>query len=79
MLHTKAMISDSVITLGSTNINKKAFKQLSELNIFIKNEDTIRTALITSVQENIALSQRIDFPEQLRYNKFNALCEGMLM
>ena len=79
MLHTKAMISDSVITLGSTNINKKAFKQLSELNIFIKNEDTIRTALITSVQENIALSQRIDFPEQLRYNKFNAICEGMLM
>ena len=39
MNHTKLIINDDYITIGSTNITKKAFKQLDELNLFIRNID----------------------------------------
>ena len=80
MLHTKAMISDTALTLGSTNITKKAFKQLSELNIFIDDhESELRLELMKSIEENIAISRKITDASQIKYNKFNALCEGILM
>ena len=80
MLHTKAMISDNFLTLGSTNINKKAFKQLSELNLFIEGEQSeFRNALIDSINENIAISKKITNIEEIKYRKFKALGESILM
>ena len=80
MVHTKMIINDDYITFGSTNITKKAFKQLSELNLFIKNvESNIRNDLMKSIKENQSLSQEITSYKDIKYNKLMAFVEGVLV
>ena len=80
MVHTKLIASEKQISLGSTNITKKAFSQLSELNLFIKNADTpFSRALLGSVRENHALSKKVTSPSEIRYKKVKAFIEGFLV
>ncbi len=80
MVHTKLLRSEKMITLGSTNITKKAFSQLSELNLFLKNQSSpFVLALTEAMDENYALSTRIDCPKDIRYNPFMAFIEGFLV
>jgi len=80
MLHTKLMINDEFISLGSTNITKKAFNQLNELNLFVRNIDSeFRRELLESVEENISLSNKVASHKDVKYNKGKAFLEGFLV
>lgn len=80
MIHTKAMLTDQLITIGSCNIANKSFKVLSELNLFIKNTDSlIKQKFLESVLENINTSKRITNYKEIKYNKFKAFIENFFV
>jgi cardiolipin synthase len=80
MLHTKMMINDEYISFGSTNITKKAFGQLSELNLFIKNVDSeFRRALMADIEKNYSAARRINDYKEIKYNRALAFFEGFLV
>lgn len=80
MVHTKMIISDEYISLGSTNITKKAFNQLDELNLFIKNvKSTFKDELEKSIDENYKLAKRIKSYKEIEYNKVKAKIESFLV
>jgi cardiolipin synthase len=80
MLHTKLVATDNEISFGSTNITKKAFNQLSELNLFVNNIDCpFCTRVWTSIEHDIDESKRIASYKDVRYNKAFALVEGFLV
>ena len=80
MLHTKMMINDEYISFGSTNITKKAFGQLSELNLFVKNVDSeFRRTLFDDVEKNYGMSKKISSYKEIKYNRTLALVEGFLV
>lgn len=80
MVHTKMMITDDYITFGSTNITKKAFNQLSELNLFIKNVDCkFKDKLVESIKENYTLARKVGSYKDIKYNKIKAKVESFLV
>ena len=80
MAHTKLIATESVISLGSTNITKKAFKQLSELNLFVENTPCkFVDTLVNSMSENVVISQKITSHKQIKYNPLVAFVEGFLV
>lgn len=80
MVHTKLIIADDLISFGSTNITKKAFKQLNELNLCIKKyECPFINNLLESIIENYQLSKRINSYKEIKYNPFMAFLEGFLV
>ncbi len=80
MVHTKLMIADDLISFGSTNITKKAFKQLNELNLCLKKKDCpFINHLLDSITENYHLSKEIKNHKEIKYNPFMAFIEGFLV
>ncbi len=80
MVHTKMVINERYISFGSTNITKKAFHQLDELNLFTFNEScAFQQALLASVEENYALAERIQAYTHIKYRAFIAFLEGFLV
>jgi cardiolipin synthase len=80
MLHTKLVVNDSMISFGSTNITKKAFGQLDELNLFLKNNECdFKRALYKSIADDIGASQRVYDYKKVRYNRLLAFFEGFLV
>ncbi len=80
MLHTKLIASDSLISLGSTNITKKAFGQLNELNLFVRRTGSeLEKALDASIREDISSARRVHRYRQISYNRLIALLEGILV
>ena len=80
MVHTKMIINDQYISLGSTNITKKAFNQLDELNVFMRIENhEFVNCLFNSVEEHFNISSKVENYKELRYNKFTAFIEGFLV
>ena len=80
MLHTKLIFNEKTISFGSSNITKKAFNQLSEINFVLeKGEEYLRKELIESVNENIRLSEKIKTYKKIPYNRFMAYLEGFLV
>ncbi len=80
MVHTKMIINDDYISIGSTNITKKAFNQLDELNLFIKNIDSdLKDKLLASIKENINRSIKIKHYKEIKYNKTLASIERFLV
>ena len=80
MLHTKMIINDEYVSFGSTNITKKAFGQLSELNLFVKNVDSeFRRDLFTDVEKNYATAKKINDYKEIKYNRSLAFFEGLLV
>ena len=79
MVHTKLIITDKWISLGSTNIAKKSFNVLSELNLFIKNQDSkFKDELYDSINDNIELSKKIENYKDIKYNRYRAFMENIL-
>ena len=77
MLHTKLMMNEHYISLGSTNITKKAFCQLDELNLFVENTDSAFTqALDQSIFSDKAGARRVQSYREITYNRFMAFLEG---
>ena len=80
MVHTKLIANERRISFGSTNITKKAFRQLDELNWCVENRDTAFVrALLASVRENQALSREVTHPREITYRPWMAFLEGFLV
>ena len=80
MLHTKLIATEKQISFGSTNLTKKAFGQLDELNLFLKNVDCpFVQRLFSSMEENHALAQRISSPKDIKYNPLWAAMESLFV
>ena len=80
MLHTKLLMNERYISFGSTNITKKAFKQLDELNLFVKQDDSAFVqALTSSVEDDIKTATRVRRPEEIAYNPALAFAESFLV
>ena len=80
MVHTKLMIADDLISFGSTNITKKAFKQLNELNLcLIKKNCPFIYHLLDSIISNYQLSKEIKTYKEIKYNPIMAFIEGFLV
>ena len=79
MVHTKLVANEEWVSFGSTNITKKAFGQLSELNLFLPRGSEAAQKLMQSVRENHALSRRIGSWRDVKYNRLLAWLEGFLV
>lgn len=80
MLHTKLILTEQFISLGSTNITKKAFRQLDELNLTVRNSEApFPLALRASLSREIAEATPVTDPRELRYRRILALAEGILV
>lgn len=80
MLHTKLVLTEQAVSFGSTNITKKAFGQLDELNLCFANADT---PFCAALRENMANEEALAAPvsdyRTIRYNRFLAWLEGFLV
>ena len=80
MLHTKLVMNEQTISFGSTNITKKAFRQLNELNLFVPNTDSdFRRTLQHSIAEDIRSAQHIRSHREVRYDPLMAFLEGFVV
>ncbi len=80
MVHTKLIATENFLSFGSTNITKKAFGQLSELNLFVKNIPSAFTeSLLKDVRKNHEISKEVCSYKEIKYNKAIAFIEGFLV
>ena len=80
MVHAKMMYNEKEISLGSSNITKKAFRQLSELNLaFPRDGSSAAQRLIESDEENRRISRRVRNPKEIRYRRFAAWLESLVV
>jgi len=81
MVHTKLVMNEREISMGSTNITKKAFGQLNELNLVLKRapEEPFVARLLESVRREQALSRPVRRWQEIRYHRLFALIEGILV
>lgn len=80
MLHTKLMMNDDLISFGSTNITKKAFRQLDELNLSVKNADSdLRDTLVSSIESDMRGARRVYRHNEIKYNRLLAFLEGFIV
>lgn len=80
MLHTKLMMNDDLISFGSTNITKKAFRQLDELNLSVKNVDSdLRDTLVSSIESDMRGARRVYRHSEIKYNRLLAFLEGFIV
>ena len=79
MVHTKLVANEKWVSFGSTNITKKAFAQLSELNLFLPRGRETAEQLMQSVRENQVFSRLVTNWQEVRYNHPLAWLEGFLV
>lgn len=79
MVHTKLVANEEWVSFGSTNITKKAFRQLDELNLFLPRGGETAQQLVASVRENHALSRAVTDWRDVSYNRILAWLEGFLV
>ena len=79
MIHTKLIFSENCVMFGSCNITNRAFSQLGEVDIELKNEDTpLINHIKESVAENWSLSQPVDNYRHIHCSPFMAWIESRL-
>ncbi len=79
MLHTKLLMTEGAVSFGSTNITKKAFCQLDELNLTVKNTASpFCLAVNDAMERELAAATPVGVGE-VPYSRFRALCEGFLV
>ena len=80
MLHTKLVASEKAVSFGSANITKKAFSQLSELNLCVAVTDSpLLLALADSLRDTVKESQRVLDPHKIKYRRPIAFLEGFVV
>ena len=78
MCHTKLIQNESVVSFGSSNINKKAFNQLDELNIVFSNDNSkLNNELQESLKSELK-NAKIMKSSEIKYNHFIALLESII-
>ena len=79
MIHTKLIFSENRVMFGSCNITNRAFSQLGEVDIELKNEDTpLINHIKESVAENWSLSQPVDNYRRIHCSPVMAWIESRL-
>lgn len=80
MVHAKVLVNEKILSLGSCNINRKAFCSLDELNLFWPNDSR---SFASSLRENIeSLFQEahlVKSRQQLHVNWLWAAAEHVIM
>ena len=80
MLHTKLVMNEQYISFGSTNITKKAFAQLNELNLFVRNEASDFTAAMReSIAADRAEARQVRDFRQISCRRVLAFLEGFMV
>ena len=80
MLHTKLVMNEKTISFGSTNITKKAFNQLNELNLFVPNDDSeFAGAMHESIAADIRIAQPVTSHREVEYRPLMAWLEGFMV
>ena len=80
MLHTKLVMNEKTISFGSTNITKKAFNQLNELNLFVPNGDSeFAKAMLESIAADIRIAQPVTSHREVEYRPLMAWLEGFMV
>ena len=79
MVHTKLVANEDWVSFGSCNITKKAFRQLDELNLFLRRGGDTAETLMADVAENHGLSRRVGDWRDVRHNRLLAWLEGFLV
>ena len=80
MLHTKLVAVDDLISFGSCNITKKAFKQLDELNVFVSaREEELFNQIMQTVNQTVEESLQITDYKSIDNNSFLAFLEGFVV
>jgi cardiolipin synthase len=77
--HAKLMLSDKMVSFGSTNVTSTSFKTLQELNLFVNNvackfNDDVKKAVI----ENFSIAERVEKYNDLKYRKFIKFLESFV-
>ena len=79
MTHAKLIMSENVITFGSTNINTTSFNSLQELNLFVKNvECDFVNDINTAIIDNFSIADRVNTFKDLKYSKFIKFIESFI-
>ena len=79
MVHTKLILSEKNVMFGSCNITNRAFFQLGEVDIELKNEDTdLAKHIKSSVEENFLISKPVDDYHQIHYSLLVGWFESLL-
>ena len=79
MIHTKLILSENTVMFGSCNMNNRAYFQLGEVDIELKNEDIpLIHHIKESVEENWSLSQPVEDYRRIRYSPVIAWIESRL-
>ena len=77
MVHTKLILTENSVMFGSCNLTNRAFSQLGEVDIELKNEDTpLINHIKESLEKNWALSQPIADYREIRYSPVMAWMES---
>ncbi len=79
MTHAKLMLSEKMVSFGSTNVTSTSFKTLQELNLFVNNvackfNDDVKDAVI----ENFSISERVEKYNDLKYRNFIKFLESFV-
>ncbi len=80
MMHTKLILTEARVSLGSCNITKKAFRQLDEANVELPITDSrfCRT-LLASLERELASSLCLYDAKEIQYRPLVARLEGLLV
>lgn len=80
MAHTKLIANENWISFGSTNVTKKAFGQLDELNLFVEGkENPLADAIRADLEGERTRAARVLSDKSLRYRPIMAWLEGFLV
>ena len=80
MIHAKLLCNEETLTMGSTNITKKAFNQLAELNITLNRTDAVFFKDIEeSIQKTISESIKIASAKDIKFNLTMTLLESLFV
>ena len=75
MLHTKLVISDDAVCVGSCNITRNSLYKMGELNIMTRKAPLV-DAIKADVEKNIALARQCRDDAEIRYNPIQAWLES---
>ena len=80
MLHSKLLMNERRIIIGSCNINKKSFTKLDEVAIAVDNDDSPFAAGIrSSLEQAFQNAECVGSRDKIRYNFVLAAIEAAVM
>ena len=80
MLHSKLLVNERRVIIGSCNINRKSFTKLDELAIMVDNDDSPFAAEVrSSMEKAFQNAECVGTRDRIRYNPVLAAIETVVM